>query len=73
MRDLEFILRYFALNTDFIKNNTTSSISLKKYLNEFMGQEESQELIVIDKRRKEFNDAISLYINHIGENAFLTL
>jgi uncharacterized protein with ParB-like and HNH nuclease domain len=73
MRDLEFILRYFALNTDFIKNNTTSSISLKKYLNEFMGQEESQELIVIDKRRKEFNDAISFIYKHIGENAFFNI
>jgi len=38
MRDLEFILRYFAIDTDFIKNNESSSISLKKYLNELWGR-----------------------------------
>lgn len=73
MRDLEFILRYFALNTDYIKNNTASSISLKKYLNEFMGYEESQNPAQIDKRRKEFKAAISFIYKHIGENAFYNL
>ena len=37
MRDLEFILRFLALNQNSILESEKSNISLKKILNEFMG------------------------------------
>jgi hypothetical protein len=73
MRDLEFILRFFALDTEFIKNNKASSISLKKYLNEFMGSDYSQCPRVINERRQKFNSVIEFIYENIGENAFYNI
>lgn len=73
MRDMEFILRFLALDTDYIKNNESSSISLKKYLNEFMGSSNSQEDEVISLRRETFNDVITFIYENIGENAFFNI
>ena len=73
MRDLEFILRFLALDTSFIKSNQSSVISLKKYLNEFMGSEKSQITSVIEKRRKKFITVIEFVHKNIGENAFYNI
>lgn len=73
MRDLEFILRFLALDTDFIKTNESSSISLKKYLNEFMGSTNSQNHLVINHRREKFNRVIKFIFENIGENAFYNI
>lgn len=73
MRDLEFILRFLALDTDFIKTATVSTISLKKYLNEFMGSNSSQNLETIQKRRDKFNFVMNFAHNHIGENVFYNI
>lgn len=73
MRDMEFILRFFALDTDFIKENKSSNISLKKYLNEFMGWEISQNLEIIDERKEKFNSVMDFIIKNIGENAFYNI
>lgn len=70
MRDLEYILRFFALNTDFIFENERSSISLKKYLNEFMGNSDNNTQTAIDRYRDNFNFCISCIYTNIGENAF---
>lgn len=73
MRDLEFILRFLALDTDYIKNNTSSAISLKKYLNEFMGLNNSQQPNIIQERKTKFENVIEFIHNHIGENAFFNI
>ncbi len=73
MRDLEFILRFLALDTNFIKTNESSSISLKKYLNEFMGSTNSQNAAVIARRREKFNHVINFIFEYIGENAFYNI
>lgn len=73
MRDLEFILRFLALDTDYIKNNESSAISLKKYLNEFMGSEKSQCLDVIEERKQKFDSVIEFIYKNIGENAFYNI
>ncbi len=73
MRDMEFILRFFALDTDFIKNNESSSISLKKYLNEFMGATSSQINQIVEERRAIFNFVMQFIIENIGENAFYNI
>lgn len=73
MRDVEFILRFLALDTEYIKTNQSSSISLKKYLNEFMGSKNSQIPKIINKRRDKFNSVLSFINEHIGENAFYNI
>jgi hypothetical protein len=73
MRDLEFILRFLALDTNFIKNNESSVISLKKYLNEFMGSKNSQSKDTIQNRRDKFNFVMNFAHNYIGENAFFNI
>lgn len=70
MRDVEFILRFLALDTDYIKNNESSSISLKKYLNEFMGAQNSQIPEIIEARREKFNNVLSFINTYIWENSF---
>ncbi len=73
MRDLEFILRFLAMDTDYIRNHEGSVISLKKYLNEFMGSKNSQDTTVIEERKKKFTGVIDFVYQHIGENAFYNL
>lgn len=73
MRDMEFILRFLALDTEFIKNNQSSNISLKKYLNEFMGSENSQNMAIIEERKAKFDYVMNFIIENIGENAFYNI
>jgi hypothetical protein len=73
MRDMEFILRFLALDTDFIKQNEASTISLKKYLNEFMGSNSSQTPHTIEQRREKFNTVMDFVLHNIGENAFFNI
>lgn len=73
MRDMEFILRFLALDTDNIKNSEPGNISLKKYLNEFMGHSNSQKPEIIKDREDKFNNVMSFIKNNIGENAFFNL
>ncbi len=73
MRDLEFILRFLALDTEFVRNNKSSVISLKKYLNEFMGSNNSQKPLVIQGRREKFINVIAFIFEHLGENAFYNI
>lgn len=70
MRDLEYILRFFALNTEFVFTNPKSSITLKKYLNEFMGDKFNNNESQIESYRKEFTFCINSIYENIGENAF---
>ncbi len=73
MRDLEFILRFLALDTEFVRNNKSSVISLKKYLNEFMGSNNSQKPLVIQGGREKFINVIAFIFEHLGENAFYNI
>lgn len=70
MRDLEFILRYFSLNTEFIRNYSKSNISLKKYLNEFMGNKTNNTEVAIANFRDDFITTITNIYNTFGDNAF---
>ncbi|RNL52778.1 DUF262 domain-containing protein [Pedobacter jejuensis] len=73
MRDLEFILRFLALNTNFIRSYPKSNISLKKYLNEFMGNKINNTEEFIQSFRNDFNTTISVVKNLFGENAFYNI
>lgn len=73
MRDMEFILRFLALDTDYIKTHPSSNISLKKYLNEFMGSNKSQTDTIIKEREKKFRDVMAFINDNISENAFFNI
>ncbi|QTF10053.1 DUF262 domain-containing protein [Brenneria izadpanahii] len=73
MRDMEFILRVFALNTDEVKMSQSGNISLKKILNEFMGNKKNNTQPFIDKFRNDFNKTIDFIYNNIGEDSFFNI
>jgi hypothetical protein len=70
MRDIEYILRFFALSDDKIlrDENSPLSISLKKYLNQFMDNKNMDNLIVDFKHR--FLRCIDFALKYLGEGAF---
>lgn len=70
MRDLEFILRFFALNTSEILNAQKGNISLKKNLNEFMGAKSNNAPEMVQILEKNFNDTIDIVFSQFGETAF---
>lgn len=73
MRDLEFILRFFALKSDEIRNSKKGNISLKKVLNEFMGAKENNRPDVVIRFGQEFTNSIFAIKNQFGENAFFNV
>lgn len=73
MRDMEFILRYFSLNTNDIKNHEKGNISLKKLLNEFMGNKTNNSPEFIKDGDTQFRRTISFIYDHIGQNAFFNI
>lgn len=70
MRDMECILRFFALSQLATESPKTSPsrVSLKKYLNQFMGQNNQESLCTEFKER--FISAVHFTYEHIGTNAF---
>lgn len=70
MRDLELILRFFALSSAEIQENEQAPaiISLKKYLNQFMDKNNKDELI--NNLRQRFLKAIGFAHEHIGLGSF---
>jgi hypothetical protein len=73
MRDLEFILRFFALKTDEIKIEKKGNISLKKFLNEFMGARANNDPAKVMEFSSDFTRSISTVRNQFGENAFFNV
>lgn len=70
MRDMEYILRFFALSDDKIlfDKNSPLSISLKKHLNQFMDDNNKEELI--NNFRDRFLSSIKFAENNFGKGAF---
>jgi uncharacterized protein with ParB-like and HNH nuclease domain len=73
MRDLEFILRFFALRSKDVPETGKGSISLKKTLNEYMGSKENNEPSAVIKFQKEFSESIATVKKLFGENAFFNV
>ncbi len=73
MQDIEYILRFEALSSDEIKTSDASQISLKKFLNDFMGSEANKEDAVLDTHKKRFIRTIDFIYENIGLNAFHNL
>lgn len=70
MLDLEFILRFFALGSEEIKEQKTGQISLKMFLNEYMGKKSHNTESFVDTKRNEFITTIKFLFDHLGEIAF---
>ncbi len=70
MRDLEFILRFFAVSSPEINNIPQVNVSLKKYLNQYMGKHINPNQAEIKKYQERFANAINFIYENIGENAF---
>ena len=70
MRDVEFILRFFALSSDEIltPEKSPSRISLKKYLNQYMDRCNNEQ--VIPKLEEKFNSSINAVYEVFGVTAF---
>lgn len=70
MRDVEFILRFFALSSEQIlfDENPPSRISLKKYLNQFMDR--FNDAVYMLEFESRFNNAVSRAENAFGVSAF---
>lgn len=73
MRDSEFILRFFTLKSDEIKQHEKGNISLKKVLNEFMGKEEHNVEEFISNSSESFINTIRFIHKNIGDNAFFNI
>lgn len=73
MRDSEFILRFFALKTKAIKTHKKGNLSLKKYLNEFMGDTKNNSERFIKNSSADFENTISFILDNIGENSFFNI
>lgn len=73
MRDLEAILRFFALSSNRIlyDKNSPARISLKKFLNQFMDSVNQERYCEDFKNR--FNTTIEYIYSNIGKSAFHNL
>ena len=73
MRDMEYILRFFALSNGKILHDEKppASISLKKHLNQFMDDNNKEELI--DNFRDRFISCIEFAYEKFGKVAFHNL
>ena len=73
MRDIEFILRFLALSSNEFLKIKTKAISLKKFLNTFMGSKDSNDPNVLDNRKKKFCNTIDFIHKNIGPQSFHNL
>lgn len=73
MRDIEFILRFFALDSEEIRLKTEGKVSLKKMLNEQMGllNELSDEQIKV--KQSEFEICMEKILGAMGSTAFMNI
>lgn len=70
MRDIEFILRFFALNSPEFDALTQENISLKKFLNQFLGKFTNLTDAQILDYENRFTTCINFIFQNIGANAF---
>lgn len=70
MRDIEFILRFFALNSPEFEALTQENISLKKFLNQFLGKFANLTEAQIVNYRTRFTTCINFLYENLGTNAF---
>jgi hypothetical protein len=73
MLDMEFILRFFALQDPVIKETDKNQISLKQHLNTFMGEypDETRDIeTILEGFRTKFVEAMHIIYKQLGTTAF---
>ena len=70
MRDLEFILRFFLMKSDEVQQSTANKISLKKALNDFMGNHKNASVEQIAALRTDFINTMNAVNTCFGTRAF---
>jgi uncharacterized protein with ParB-like and HNH nuclease domain len=70
MADMEYILRFFALSSRELIGKNSGQISLKLFLNTFMGNKAIHDTIFIENKREEFLNLVKIIDANFGENAF---
>ena len=73
MRDIEFILRFFALSSDRMKAEQKEGISLKRFLNVFMDSHRNLSNDEMEAYRSRFTNAIIFLHDAFGDAAFHNL
>jgi len=73
MLDLEFILRFFAMNNPEVYNSESKQISLKQLLNKYMQSNRTLSDEEIKSKSEEFNNTVSFLISAYGEESFFNL
>ena len=70
MRDMEYILRFFALSSSDFRQDTRERISLKRFLDLYMKSHSEQSPEVLNTLRERFTNSIQLVDEHFGISAF---
>ena len=70
MRDMEYILRFFALSSDAFKDQKKERISLKKFLNQYMKANQKLGEAKISRLRDRFNRSIQFLDKKFGNRSF---
>lgn len=70
MKDMELILRFFAMNNEDVYRSDAKYLSLKKMLNDYMQKYVKAEEAFINGKRMEFVRTIDFINDHFGEEVF---
>ena len=70
MRDIECIVRFFVMKSERVRNANINQISLKKELNDFMGNNKNASVETIELFRTEFIETMTQIKTVLGKNAF---
>lgn len=70
MRDMEFILRFFALSSETYRNDKRESISLKRFLDLFMNNNANPSENQLSDFRDRFTSTINFICDVFGASAF---
>jgi len=70
MRDMEFILRFFALSSDQFLSVIKERISLKKFLSVYMGEEKNPDEAARERMKSRFTKVCDYILNTFGSTAF---
>lgn len=70
MRDMEYILRFFALTSKAYLSDTREKISLRRFLDLYMKANANAAQNQLDELRERFTAAIDLVTSAYGPNAF---
>lgn len=73
MRDIELILRFFAMNTPEVYNSDKRYISLKLLLNDYMGAHIKASSDFLKSCSDDFNRTVSFIKDHFHEESFYNL